>query len=41
LLALAAEADPDGVFDWELREPRLSTTPIPAIALVGIPKASN
>lgn len=41
LLALAAEADPDGVFDWELREPRLSTTPIPGIALVGTPKASN
>ena len=41
LLALASDADPEGQFEWDVRQLRIPTSPIPAVALVGIPKRAD
>lgn len=40
LLAMASAADPDGTFDWKVEYVPLPPQPVPAIVLVGVPKAA-
>jgi hypothetical protein len=38
LRALAAEADPDGRFDWQVETIPMPPAPVPGVALVGVPR---
>jgi hypothetical protein len=41
LLAMARRADPEGAFEWEVREIPMAPSPLPGIALLGTPIAAR
>ena len=41
LLALAAKADPEGHFDWQVQDVPMAPAPVPGIALVGVPRTKG